>query len=52
MASHRKPSKLVPLAVVLGVLFVAAFGAYAVAGIRGSAVHLASASGTSGRDAG
>ncbi len=51
MTAHRKPRKLVPLAVVLCVLVAAAVGGYALAGSRvPEAVNLASASGASGRD--
>lgn len=51
MAAHRKPRKLVPLAVVLCVLAAAAVGGYALAGSRAAeGVNLTSASGASGQD--
>src|ERR1700735_2978177 len=50
MAAHRKPRKLVFLAVGLCALLAGAFGGYALAGsVAGSAARLASASGASGR---
>ncbi len=52
MAAHRKPRKLVLVAVALCVLAGAALGGYALAGsLAGSAANLASASGASGRGA-
>ena len=51
MAAHRKPSKLVPLAVVLCVLVATAVGGYALAGGRAAeVVNLTSAAGASGHD--
>ena len=50
MAAHRKRGKLVPLAVVLSVLVVAAVGGYALAGSHApETVNLASAPGASGQ---
>jgi hypothetical protein len=52
MAAHRKPRKLVLLAVGLCAVVVVALGGYAVAGrLGGSAAKLTSASGASGRGA-